>query len=70
MAFDLAHFVMEQKMLRGVRDRAQAAYRDEIAAYVRRKFGLYQRAEDAGGSFIIEAEPPSGTQLRWCAPLP
>lgn len=36
--FDIAHFVMEQKMLRGIRDRAQAAYRDEIAAYVRRKF--------------------------------
>jgi hypothetical protein len=29
---------MEQKVMRGIRDRAQAAYRDEISAYVRRKF--------------------------------
>ena len=31
---------------------------------------LRQRAEDAGGSFILEAPPTGGTKLRWCAPLP
>jgi signal transduction histidine kinase len=31
---------------------------------------LRQRAEDAGGSFILEAPPTGGTRLRWCAPLP
>lgn len=28
--FDIAHFVMEQKMLRGIRDRAERQHRDEI----------------------------------------
>jgi signal transduction histidine kinase len=31
---------------------------------------LRQRAEDAGGSFSVEAQPSGGTKLRWCAPLP
>jgi signal transduction histidine kinase len=31
---------------------------------------LRQRAEDAGGSFSVEATPAGGTKLRWCAPLP
>jgi signal transduction histidine kinase len=31
---------------------------------------LRKRADDAGGSFTIEAVPTGGTKLRWCAPLP
>ena len=31
---------------------------------------LRQRAEDAGGSFSVDAIPAGGTKLRWCAPLP
>ncbi|MGZ8808314.1 MAG: hypothetical protein ACXWZ0_15155 [Mycobacterium sp.] len=32
-AFDVAHFVMEQKMMRGIRDRAQRQRRDDIEDY-------------------------------------
>ena len=39
-AFDIAHFVMEQKMLRGIRDRAQATRRQQMADLVaRRRWG-------------------------------
>lgn len=31
---------------------------------------LRKRADEAGGSFAIEAVPTGGTKLRWCAPLP
>ena len=31
---------------------------------------LRQRAEDAGGSFSVDAVAPGGTKLKWCAPLP
>ena len=31
---------------------------------------LRRRAEDAGGSFSVDAMPAGGTKLRWCAPLP
>ncbi|GAS89468.1 histidine kinase with GAF domain [Mycolicibacterium brisbanense] len=31
---------------------------------------LRRRAEEAGGSFIVEAVPGGGTRLRWTAPLP
>lgn len=31
---------------------------------------LRQRAEDAGGSFTVEAVALGGTRLKWCAPLP
>ena len=37
-AFDITHFVMEQKMMRGIRDRAQQTRRDEVAAFVRRTY--------------------------------
>ena len=37
-AFDIPHFVMEQKMMRGIRDRAQQTHRDEVAAFVRRTY--------------------------------
>src|SRR6476469_694281 len=33
-AFDVAHFVMEQKMMRGIRDRAQQTRRDQVNAFV------------------------------------
>ena len=33
-AFDIAHFVMEQKMMRGIRDRAQDSYRQQVRGNV------------------------------------
>jgi hypothetical protein len=36
--FDIPHFVMEQKMMRGIRDRAQQMRRDDVNAFVRREF--------------------------------
>jgi hypothetical protein len=33
-AFDVAHFVMEQKMMRGIRDRAERLRRDDTEGYV------------------------------------
>lgn len=32
--FDLPHFVMEQKMMRGIRDRAEQSRRDQVHAFV------------------------------------
>lgn len=34
VGFDIPHFVMEQRMLRGIRDRAQQTFRDELAAVI------------------------------------
>jgi hypothetical protein len=34
-AFDIPHFVMEQKMMRGIRDRAEQMRRDQTAAFIR-----------------------------------
>ena len=34
VSFDVAHFVMEQKMMRGIRDRAQQTRRDQVNAFV------------------------------------
>jgi hypothetical protein len=34
-AFDISHFVMEQKMMRGIRHRAEQMRRDELNAFVR-----------------------------------
>lgn len=34
--FDLPHFVMEQKMMRGIRDRAERTRREEVQAFPRR----------------------------------
>jgi hypothetical protein len=36
--FDVPHFVMEQKMMRGIRDRAQQARRDQVHAFVGHKY--------------------------------
>jgi two-component system, NarL family, sensor histidine kinase DevS len=30
---------------------------------------LRRRAEEAGGTFAVEARPAGGTKLTWCAPL-
>ena len=38
-AFDIPHFVMEQKMMRGIRDRAQQTRRDRTAAFNRQYVG-------------------------------
>jgi len=34
VAFDVPHFVMEQKMMRGIRDRAEQIRRDQVHAFV------------------------------------
>jgi len=46
--FDVPHFVMEQRMLRGIRDRAQQTHRDQVEA-VRKN---YQR--DAESSTLVK----------------
>jgi hypothetical protein len=45
VVFDIAHFVMERKMLLGIRHRAQHAYQDEISTYVRRRSGHPRRPQ-------------------------
>jgi len=35
VTFDMPHFVMEQKMMRGIRDRAEQMRRDQVHAFVR-----------------------------------
>jgi len=35
-AFDIPHFVMEQKMMRGIRHRAEQTRRDQTAAFIRK----------------------------------
>jgi hypothetical protein len=37
-AFDISHFVMEQKMMLGIRHRAEQMRRDEVNAFVRREY--------------------------------
>ena len=37
-AFDLPHFVMEQKMMRGIRHRAEHMSRDELNSFVRHQY--------------------------------
>lgn len=44
-AFDISHFVMEQKMMRGIRHRAEQMRRDQVNAFVRRE---YQSIRDSG----------------------
>lgn len=36
-SFDIPHFVMEQKMLRGIRNRAQQTRRDQVAPFAKRE---------------------------------
>ena len=36
--FDIPHFVMEQKMMRGIRHRAEQMRRDQVNAFVRREY--------------------------------
>lgn len=38
--FDIPHFVMEQKMMRGIRDRAQNAYRYQVEDLMSRRNNL------------------------------
>ena len=38
VTFDVPHFVMEQKMMRGIRDRAEQMRRDQVHAFVRHKY--------------------------------
>ena len=43
--FDIPHFVMEQKMMRGIRQRAERARRDKNTAYIRNEYRVLQRAQ-------------------------
>jgi hypothetical protein len=45
--FDLPHFVMEQKMLRGIRKRAEQTRRDGVNAHVRREYQGLREASAA-----------------------
>ena len=36
--FDVPHFVMEQKMMRGIRHRAEEMSRDQLNTFVRRQY--------------------------------
>ena len=38
VTFDMPHFVMEQKMMRGIRDRAEQTRRDQVHAFMRHKY--------------------------------
>ena len=38
VTFDMAHFVMEQRMMRGIRDRAEQMRRDQVHAFVGHKY--------------------------------
>jgi hypothetical protein len=38
LMFDVPHFVMEQKMMRGIRDRAEQSRRDQVHAFVEHKY--------------------------------
>jgi hypothetical protein len=37
-SFDIPHFVMEQKMMRGIRERAEHVRRDQINAFMKRGY--------------------------------
>jgi hypothetical protein len=49
VAFDVPHFVMEQMMMRGIRDRAEQMRRDQVHAFVRHE---YQGGETTTGSLV------------------
>jgi hypothetical protein len=40
--FDIPHFVMEQKMMRGIRDRAEQARREQTMAFIREEYQSIQ----------------------------
>lgn len=46
--FDIPHFVMEQKMMRGIRHRAEQTRRDDTAAFVREEYLTIQHEQPAG----------------------
>jgi hypothetical protein len=43
--FDIPHFVMEQKMMREIRDRAEQARREQTTAFIREEFQRIQHEE-------------------------
>lgn len=65
-AFDIPHFVMEQKMMRGIRARAEQMRRDQLNAHVRREYqdvqesiGLVTQSQNASLAGLT-----SGTMRR------
>ncbi len=50
VAFDVPHFVMEQKMMRGIRDRAQKMRRDQVHTLVEHKY----RGEATNTSSLVK----------------
>jgi len=45
VAFDVPHFLMEQKMMNGIRHRAEQLRRDQVNSFVRRE---YQSIRESG----------------------
>jgi hypothetical protein len=43
--FDIPHFAMEQKMMRGIRDRAERARREQTAALIREEYQSIQHEQ-------------------------
>ncbi len=43
--FDIPHFVMEQKMMRGIRDRAEQARREQTTAFIHEEYQSIQHGE-------------------------
>jgi hypothetical protein len=43
--FDIPHFAMEQKMMRGIRDRAERARREQTAAFIREEYQSIQHEQ-------------------------
>ena len=60
VAFDVPHFVMEQKMMRGIRDRAEHAHRDQVHAFVGHKLSRRSNKYQQSRQIVPENGPPSG----------
>lgn len=54
-AFDIPHFVMEQKMMRGLRDRAEQTRRDQTLALIRKEWQSIQH--DQPGEPVQSTSP-------------
>jgi hypothetical protein len=46
--FDVPHFVMEQKMMRGIRDRAEKTRRERTTAFISEEYRSIQQEQRSG----------------------
>jgi len=61
--FDIPHFVMEQKMMRGIRARAEQMRRDEVNAFVKHKYrGLNENQQPR--QILAESSPTNVTGAK------